>query len=262
MHTSRLLSISCCSCDDVEIDEVIRLHELKIAICEHQAGKFCHILAVHLKSQRVLFDELRYSVQKEDETGSNLLLNRLLGLLGREKIILAEHAHTRHVSLLLGSLRRLLIRWLAVDLRLLEEIVAVVNPLLVKECLEAFKRTIGWVEEKLGERAEQRRAHISRRTVYEYAFRVVDEVRDSTSRRKYILNIGKPIGLHNLRHQVLVDFLHAVSAQRQRPHVIERLGDALIVHIVGAAHDAWVDARAFEAELYLLALVLGLTIRP
>ena len=153
-----------------------------------------------------------------------------------------------------------MVRRLTIDLGLFEEIVAVVDPFLEKERLETFKRTIGWVEEKLGERAEQGRANITRWTVYEYAFRVVDEVRDSSSRCKYVLNICKPISLHNFRHEVLVDFLHTMSAQCQRPHVIKRLGNALIVHVVGAANDAWVDAGTFEAELDLLALVLGLTI--
>ena len=72
----------------------------------------------------------------------------------------------------------------------------------------------------------------------------------------------EPVRFHNLGHQVLLHLFHPVSAQGQRPHLIERLGNASIVHIVGAPNDAWVDAGAFKAELDRLTLVLSLSVRP
>ena len=62
--------------------------------------------------------------------------------------------------------------------------------------------------------------------------------------------------------KILVNFIHTVPAKSQLPHVVEGLSHAGIVHTIGLSYDIGIHARALEAKLKRLTLVLRHRICP
>ena len=81
-----------CLRDNVKGNEVIALHKLKVPVCEHQVGQLSGVLAVHLKCQRILLDQLRDSFQEKNEAWAYFLLWLIFLCLGCKEIAVSKHA--------------------------------------------------------------------------------------------------------------------------------------------------------------------------
>ena len=120
-----VLAVSQISFYSLEIDEVVRLHKLEVAICEDHFGQLCNVFAINLKSKWVLLNELRYSIKEQDEDRSDSLLDHGFWDLSCKEI--AESIDCRLVCWLLGR-RPCFIQRQTKSLELFEEIMPIVDP--------------------------------------------------------------------------------------------------------------------------------------
>ena len=105
---------------------------------------------------------MRDCVQEEDEAWAYFLFYGHFGYLSGEEWVVTETEETcaGHLCLSLLWLRGLLTARLTDDLRLLQEVVAIIDPLLKDQYSEALESAVEGVKEKLGKGAEQGRANI------------------------------------------------------------------------------------------------------